>query len=43
LWERRFGGDENVVGKPITVSGLSATVIGVMPPDFQFLEPAAEL
>ena len=43
LWERRFGGDQNIVGKTITVSGFNATIIGVMPPDFQFLEPAAEL
>ena len=43
LWERRFGGDQNIVGKPITVSGFNATVVGVMPPHFQFLEPAAEL
>jgi putative ABC transport system permease protein len=43
LWERRYGGDQNIVGKPIAVSGINATVIGVMPPQFQFLEPAAEL
>ncbi|MCA1577493.1 MAG: ABC transporter permease [Acidobacteria bacterium] len=43
LWERRFGGDPNIVGKPLTVSGLNATVIGVMPAGFQFLEPPAEL
>ena len=43
LWERRFGGDQNIIGKPITVSGLNTTIIGVMPPNFQFLEPAAEL
>lgn len=43
LWERRFGGDPNLVGKPIAISGTSATVIGVMPPGFQLLEPAAEL
>ena len=43
LWERRFGADQNIVGKPITVSGVNATVIGVMPRDFQFLDPAAEL
>ena len=43
LWERRFGGDQNIVGKSITVSGSSATIIGVMPQHFQFLEPAAEL
>lgn len=43
LWERRYGADQNIVGKPIVVSGVSATVIGVMPGSFQFLDPAAEL
>ncbi|HEV2834518.1 MAG TPA: ABC transporter permease [Pyrinomonadaceae bacterium] len=43
LWQRRFGADENVVGKAITVSGTSAAVIGVMPPSFQLLDPASEL
>jgi len=43
LWERRFGGDREIVGKQITVSGTSATVIGVMPAGFQLLDPAAQL
>jgi putative ABC transport system permease protein len=43
LWQRRFGGDPNVVGKPLSMGGVSATVIGIMPEQFQFLEPAAEL
>ena len=43
LWERRFGADPNIVGKPITLSGATATVIGVMPVSFQLLDPAAEV
>ena len=43
LWERRFGADQNIVGKPITLSGVSGTVIGVMPANFQLLDPAAEV
>ena len=43
LWQRRFGGDPNIVGKSISVSGTSATVIGVMPQTFQLLDPASEL
>ena len=43
LWQRRFGGDENIVGKAITLSGVNGTVIGVMPADFQLLDPAAEV
>ena len=34
LWQRRFGGDPNIVGKGLGNTG--ATVIGVMPPDFKF-------
>jgi putative ABC transport system permease protein len=43
LWERRFGADPNVIGKTMSVSGTTATIVGVMPARFQFLDPAAEL
>ncbi len=43
LWERRFGGDPNVIGKPMAISGTTATIVGIMPAPFQFLDPAAEL
>lgn len=43
LWERRFGADPNVIGKPLSMGGVTATVVGIMPAQFQFLEPAAEL
>jgi putative ABC transport system permease protein len=39
IWRDRFKADRNVVGQPITVNGIPHTVIGVMPPDFEF--PAA--
>ena len=36
LWQRRFGGDRGVIGQAMRVDGESATVIGVMPPHFQY-------
>jgi putative ABC transport system permease protein len=36
LWQRRFGGEPGVVGQQVTIDGESHTIIGVMPPDFQF-------
>jgi len=36
FWERRFGGDRNILGKQLTLNNQSFTVIGVTPPDFQF-------
>src|SRR5262245_58044240 len=36
LWERRFGSDPNVVGRTLTLSAKTFTVIGVMPADFNF-------
>jgi putative ABC transport system permease protein len=38
LWQRSFGGDPNIVGKKISVSNRSRTVIGVMPRGFRFPE-----
>ncbi|HSE98930.1 MAG TPA: ABC transporter permease [Blastocatellia bacterium] len=35
LWQRRFGGDPDIVGKSVSLNGASLTVIGVMPADFK--------
>jgi putative ABC transport system permease protein len=38
VWQRRYAADPSIVGRTITVSGTPSTVIGVMPPAFQFPE-----
>ncbi len=35
LWRSMFGGDPDVVGRPLRVNGRPLTVIGVAPQDFQ--------
>ncbi len=35
-WQRRFGGDGNIIGRQISLDGASYQVIGVMPPSFRF-------
>jgi hypothetical protein len=36
LWQRRFGGDLQIVGKTLSLDGQSFQVIGVMPPKIKF-------
>jgi predicted permease len=36
LWRRDFGGDPGVIGKAVRVNGRTGTIVGVMPPKFQF-------
>ena len=40
LWQRRFGGDPNIVGQSINVDSTPTTVVGIMPADFSFPDPA---
>ena len=37
-WQRRFGGDPSVIGRVLTVDGVSAEVIGILPAGTRFLD-----
>jgi putative ABC transport system permease protein len=36
LWTRRFNADRNVIGRSVEINGHPCTIIGVMPPGFDF-------
>jgi predicted permease len=36
-WQRRFGGTQDAVGSTILVGGTVQTIVGIMPPGFEFL------
>ena len=42
LWVRRFGADQSIIDRRVTLDGRNYVVIGVMPPQFQY-PPGAEL
>ncbi len=37
LWQRRFGGNSNIIGQPLTIDGEPFTIIGVLPASFRFI------
>jgi len=38
VWQRRYQGDPSLVGRSVSVNGRPHTVIGIMPPKFNFPE-----
>jgi predicted permease len=38
LWQREYGGDPNIVGQAIRLSGTAYTIVGVLPATFKFLD-----
>jgi hypothetical protein len=36
VWQNRYGGDREIIGKPIRVNGVLTTVVGVMPNGLEF-------
>jgi putative ABC transport system permease protein len=39
LWASQFGRDREIVGRRIKLDGRRVAIVGVLPADFQFLEP----
>jgi putative ABC transport system permease protein len=36
LWQRRFGGDQSIIGRQLTLNRESFTVVGITPADFEY-------
>jgi len=36
LWQRAFGANPNIIGQALTLNSRSFTVVGIMPPGFEF-------
>jgi putative ABC transport system permease protein len=43
IWQRRFGGSRNVIGRVLHIDGRPATVVGVMPANFRPLTQTTQL
>jgi len=43
LWQTRFAGDENIIGRSITVDDIPRQIVGVMPADFAFPATSTQL
>ncbi len=37
LWQRQYGGQTSVLGRVLTINGVAYTIVGVLPPFFNFL------
>jgi predicted permease len=42
-WQRAFGGRDSAVGQDVRINGERYAIVGVMPDDFTFLNPAVQL
>lgn len=42
LWKSHFGGDPNILGKTVRLSGIQYPIVGVMPPQFHFPDNQAQ-
>ena len=42
-WRSHFGGDHSVLGREIVIEGNRVSIIGVLPPSFQFMDEQPDL
>ncbi len=42
FWQRRFGGDPGIIGRAVSLDGVTRTVVGVMPPEYNY-PPGGEI
>lgn len=43
LWRGWFGGDENIIGRKVVINSQPGTIVGVLPPNFYFLNRKADI
>jgi putative ABC transport system permease protein len=43
FWTRRFASDRGVIGRGVVLSDVPTTIVGVMPPEFDFLDDRVDL
>jgi len=43
LWQSWFSGDENIIGRQVQISSVPFSIIGVLPPNFYFLDRATDI
>jgi predicted permease len=43
LWARRYGGDPGVLGRRVTLEGVPAEVVGIMPASYAFPDPLVDV
>jgi putative ABC transport system permease protein len=43
LWQSWFGGESDAIGRRVQLNSLPVTIIGILPPDFYFLDRKVDL
>jgi len=43
IWQQLYAGDKSALGRELRISGRPFTIVGVMPPDFNFIDPDVRL